>query len=100
MAYQILDLIDLEQFLIQNSYLEIFLIGFKYHWLTTPDERVGAVSDIEELDNIQIAILVNLCSKTKGSKGSHLPKPYFMNKPQTQDEKLTRPCVNSSLSDM
>jgi predicted transcriptional regulator len=55
-----------------------------------PPERVGAVSDIEELDNIQKAILVNLCSKTKGSKGSHLPKPYFMNKPQTQGRKADR----------
>jgi hypothetical protein len=51
---------------------------------------VGAVSDIEELDNIQKAILVNLCSKTKGSKGAHLPKPYFMNKPQTQGRKADR----------
>lgn len=55
-----------------------------------PHERVGAVSDIEELDNIQKAILVNLCSKTKGSKGSHIPKPYFMNKPQIQGRKADR----------
>jgi hypothetical protein len=42
------------------------------------------------MNEIQKAILVNLCSKTKGSKGSHLPKPYFMNKPQTQGRKADR----------
>ncbi len=51
---------------------------------------MGKVSDVEELNAIQKAILVNLCSKTKGSKGSHLPKPYFMNKPQTQGRKADR----------
>jgi hypothetical protein len=53
-------------------------------------EGAGAVSDIEVLDNLQKAILVNLCSKTKGSKGSHLPKPYFMNKPQIQGRKADK----------
>jgi predicted transcriptional regulator len=53
-------------------------------------EREGAISYIEVLDNIQKAILVNLCSKTKGSKGSHLPKPYFMNKPQIQGRKADK----------
>jgi predicted MarR family transcription regulator len=50
---------------------------------------VGAVSDIE-LNAIQKAILVSLCTKTKGSKGAHLPKPYFMNKPQIQGHKADR----------
>ncbi|MGA9100238.1 MAG: hypothetical protein WB392_15050 [Methanotrichaceae archaeon] len=52
--------------------------------------EVGAVSDIDELDSIQKAILVSLCSKTKGSKGAHLPKPHFMNKPQIQGRKADR----------
>ena len=43
-----------------------------------------------ELNDIQKAILVNLCIKTKGSKGAHLPKPYFMNKPQIQGRKADR----------
>ncbi len=47
-------------------------------------------SDIEELDGIQKAILVSLCTKTKGSKEAHLPKPYFMNKPQIQGHKADR----------
>ncbi len=51
---------------------------------------VRGVSDIDELDGIQKAILVSLCSKTRGSKGSHLPKPYFMNKPQIQGHKADR----------
>jgi predicted transcriptional regulator len=48
------------------------------------------VTGTEELDDIQKAILVNLCIKTKGSKGAHLPKPYFMNKPQIQGRKADR----------
>lgn len=50
----------------------------------------GNSSDIEELDGIQKAILVSLCSKTKGGKGVHLPKPHFMNKPQIQGRKADR----------
>ncbi|VVB72165.1 Uncharacterised protein [uncultured archaeon] len=51
---------------------------------------VRAVADIKELNAIQKAILVDFCSKTKGSKGAHLPKPYFKNKPQTQGRKAER----------
>jgi hypothetical protein len=51
---------------------------------------VEAVEDIEELNAIQKTILVSLCTKTKGSKGAHLPKPAFMNKPQLQGRKADR----------
>lgn len=36
------------------------------------------------------AILVSFCRATKGSKGAHLPKPYFMSKPQLQGHKAER----------
>lgn len=49
-----------------------------------------AVADIEGLNAIQKAILVGLCTKTKGSKEAHLPKPAFMNKPQTQGHKADK----------
>ena len=48
------------------------------------------VSDIDELNDLQKAILVSLCSATKGSKGSHLPKPAFMKKIQLQGRKADR----------
>jgi predicted transcriptional regulator len=51
---------------------------------------VNTLPDIEELDGIQKAILVSLCSKTKGSKGAHLPKHHFMTKPQIQGRKADR----------
>lgn len=53
-------------------------------------KEVKAVVDIEELNALQKAILVGLCSKTGGSKEAHLPKPAFMNKPQTQGHKADK----------
>jgi predicted MarR family transcription regulator len=47
-------------------------------------------ANIEDLNDIQKAILVSLCSKTKGSKEAHIPKPYFMNKHQIQGHKADR----------
>lgn len=55
-----------------------------------PAKEVEAVEDIEELNAIQKALLVSLCTKTKGSKGAHLPKPAFMNKPQIKGRKADR----------
>lgn len=51
---------------------------------------MSILPDIDELDGIQKAILVSLCNKTKGSKGAHLPKHYFMTKPQIQGRKADR----------
>lgn len=50
----------------------------------------GDVPNTEELNDIQKAILVSLCIKTKGSKGAHLLKPYFMNKHKIQGRKADR----------
>lgn len=47
-------------------------------------------ANIEDLNDIQKAILVSLCSKTKGSKEAHLPKPAFMNKPQIKGHKADK----------
>ncbi|WP_348305023.1 hypothetical protein [Methanothrix sp.] len=52
------------------------------------DNLVG--DDAEGLNAIQKAILVGLCMKTKGSKGAHLPKHAFMNKPQIQGRKADK----------
>jgi hypothetical protein len=66
------------------------MILLKY--LKTPISNQGGdrVEDIEELNDIQKAILVGLCLKTKGSKKAHLPKQAFMNKPQTKGKKADR----------
>lgn len=48
------------------------------------------IDNTEDIDKLQKAILANLCMKTKGSKGAHLPEPYFMNKPQFQGRKGSR----------
>lgn len=50
----------------------------------------GNSTDIEELSGLHKAILVNFCKATKGSKGAHLPKPYFMSKPPIQGHKADR----------
>lgn len=50
----------------------------------------GKSTDIDELNGLQKAILVSFCKATKGSKGAHLPTPYFMNKPQIQGHNAER----------
>lgn len=52
--------------------------------------EVRSLNDIGDLNKIQMAILVSLCTATDGGKGSHVPKPYFMKKPQLQGHKADR----------
>ena len=40
-----------------------------------------------DLTDIQRLILHNLCRATQGSKGAHVPKAYFMGRPELQGRK-------------
>jgi hypothetical protein len=50
----------------------------------------GAQNQPNDLDRIQKLILYSLCRATGGGKKAHVPKPYFMSRPELQGHRANK----------